>query len=339
LSEEKESTLPLNIEISCEGFPDEVSAKLAGHALVEATMELGRRMDLGILSAMTIAYGEENYKAAIQKINPNLAPSDGDAVGMAMSIDIITSTDEIRKHIVFDGVLFKPFFLEDDDFKNEEQKDDWIALAIHTIAHECAHVETTDTKQKAFPKGEFKKRPNNLHEIHCAVVISSCWDEYIVCYMSAGYGLDPLGGYLAILQMQLESIDERILENFKTSLQAQDFKEMMNSTYKLCSDLLKFSSYCIGTLKAQNLSIDTFPIFKILQESWFYSYYEMLDSLLHEIHTNMDAENYDIQMFQKIADLLDEICLKVGIVVEPNGRDVFVRMTPDAFQKTVLALS
>ena len=334
-----ETTLPLNVTITCKGFPDEDTANRVGYGLLDLTRELGKHIDLSILSVMTIAYDDIQYKNSIKEVNPRFSPSEGDAVGVAMSIGVLTDDGSICKHIVFKADLFAPYFIPKENFKTEDELNESIQLMIHTVAHECAHVEATDQMQKAFPYEVLKKKINNMHEEYLIRTLNICWDEYIVCYMSSAFGHDPLAGYFSILESQIKQIDERIQANFKDFLIKNDFQILMDTTFTLCSDLMKFSSYVIGTLRGQNLNIESFPIFALLKESWFFPYFQKLDLILENIHISMENKNYDFTLFEHIANLLDEICLKVGLITQPDGKKVFVRLTEAAYKKTILDLA
>jgi hypothetical protein len=83
--------------------------------------------------------------------------------------------------------------------------------------------------------------------------------------------------------------------------------------------------------------IEEFPVFQTLKNSWFYRYYDRLCENLEEIHLNMAAANYDYNFVQKIPDMLDEICLEVGIIVkfESDEKGFLVRLT-DLAQFSIL---
>ncbi|MCT9977742.1 hypothetical protein M2R48_05315 [Acinetobacter sp. I-MWF] len=71
-----ETTLPLNVTITCKGFLDDDTANRAGYGLLDLTRELGKNIDLLILSVMTIAYDDIQYKNSIKEVNPSFSPSE-----------------------------------------------------------------------------------------------------------------------------------------------------------------------------------------------------------------------------------------------------------------------
>jgi hypothetical protein len=263
LINETTTTLSKDIEITCKGFPDQISAEAVIYGFRRLAHEFGKKIDLKILSGVTIAYGDEDYKAAIKEVNADFFPSEGDAIGGAMTIGKLSSSGVASKHIVFRGCLFRPFFATNEEFIGEVSSYDSVEFMIHSVVHEFFHVETSVKFQKWFPYESFQKIFSNKLEQYHAVFAHSCWDEYLVCYLSAGYGGDPLDGYLSILDLQIKKIDERVIENFKKSIYSNNYNQLMYGTYDLCADLMKISCYCIGTLKASDSSIDLAPIKRI----------------------------------------------------------------------------
>ncbi|MBR0995510.1 hypothetical protein JQ580_32845 [Bradyrhizobium japonicum] len=59
----------------------------------------------------------------------------------------------------------------------EDEKSEFFEQALHTLAHECAHVEVTGRFDTALPGILLQSKPGNAHAHYRWEIINACWDE------------------------------------------------------------------------------------------------------------------------------------------------------------------
>ncbi|WP_222598066.1 hypothetical protein, partial [Neisseria gonorrhoeae] len=122
----------------------EEHARTFGNLVATYVRALSRYIDMSALDGITIA---ADYAQALLELdrgyetNHKLTPSEGIALGVAMTPAVIRD-GKVKSHILFNAGVLLP--LEDDENEFFEQ-------ALHTLAHECAHVEVTERFNAAFP--------------------------------------------------------------------------------------------------------------------------------------------------------------------------------------------
>lgn len=333
MPEETKKNLPINLSISCRGFPSKEMAKAAGYGLLDIADKIGEYLDISILEGMTIAWGDEEYKVAIKEINPTSSPSEGDEIGVAMSIGKLDENGILKKHLVFKAWLFTPYFRKPEDFKNEEEQMNLIQLMIHTVAHELAHVETAKKLYDGNIYEILNSKGNNIHDFFRKSTMYVCWDEFSACFLSGTFGEDPHQSYEEILLKHIEKLDDRLFKVFKEYYHKQDHLNLFCQTYEIYFNLLKFSSYYLGNIKSNQIVIESLDSYKKIQDSDFSQYFNRLNNTLNQIHEDIESEIYDLASFEKIGNLLDELCLQAGLVITPSIDNVHVRLMDSAQQK------
>ncbi len=127
-------TAPDGFGVSLRAFDTEENARTFGHLVGAYVRELSRHFDLASLDGITVAY---DYAQALLDLDRGyatsfkLTPSDGIVLGVAMTPAVMRNGN-LKSHMLFNADILRP--LEDD-------KSDLHGLALHTLAHECAHVE------------------------------------------------------------------------------------------------------------------------------------------------------------------------------------------------------
>lgn len=146
-----------NVCVTSRGFPTEEEAREVGTAVRECVILFSRHFDLSRLDGVTVAH---DYAQALASLNRGsdtkhvLTPSDGHAVGIAMTPSVIRD-GRLMSHIVFNAVVVAPIVKPDPDS---------IQLPVHVIAHECAHVEITQKFDEAFPNILLRQRFGDARE-------------------------------------------------------------------------------------------------------------------------------------------------------------------------------
>ena len=135
---------PDSFGISARAFDREDRAEELGSLVGTCVRELSRHFDLSRLDGVTVAYAcaqalldlDRGYQTTVR-----LTASDTHVVGIAMTLSVIRD-GTLKSHVVLNAAFLAP--LEDSEHEH-------FAPALHTIAHECAHVEITHKLDSAFP--------------------------------------------------------------------------------------------------------------------------------------------------------------------------------------------
>ena len=131
--------------------------------------------------------------------------------------------------------------------------------------------------------------PQNIHQELKWKTILSCWDEYRVCSLCATFGEDPTENYESILKNTLHSFEENVAQ---AKIDRSDWGILLTRVYSEISSLLKYSSYYLGTC----------------------------------IGFEIDEQNYDLDFFSNISDILVDIALKYKVFAQEKGDDVWVQL-------------
>jgi hypothetical protein len=137
-------TAPENMSISLRCFDMEEHARAFGDLVATYVRSLSRYIDLTTLDGITIAL---DYAQALLDLDRGyatsfkLTPSEGIALGVAMTPAVIRD-GKIKSHMLFNAGVLLPL---------EDEKNEFYEQALHTLAHECAHVEVTERFNAAFP--------------------------------------------------------------------------------------------------------------------------------------------------------------------------------------------
>ena len=172
------TTAPENLQISISAFDTEERATEFGMLVGTYVFELSRYFNLSSLDGVTIAY---DYRQALLDLDRGyetshrLTPSDTHAIGIAMTPTVMRE-GHLKSHIVLDANFLVALKAPD----HEEY-----GLALHILAHECAHVEVTHRFNAAFPRMLLQQAHTNLREVYRWQIILACWDEYAASWLSA----------------------------------------------------------------------------------------------------------------------------------------------------------
>lgn len=170
-------TRPLNVPMSFRGFDQEAAEETAS-TLGYMLHEFGKIIDLSALDGMTVAF---DYDDALTDLDRGyetvrvLTKTTEFGTGVAMTPAVLRDC-VLKSHIVINAAV--ALMLKDEDKENAN-------LAIHTIVHECAHVEITAAYEKCFPDELLKKRYDTILDCWRWDVIKACWDEYAACRIAS----------------------------------------------------------------------------------------------------------------------------------------------------------
>ena len=302
------SSAPDSFRVSCIGFAIAEDAENVGQTVGQLVRVFGCRFDLSHLDAVTVAY---DYRQALLDLDRGyetshqLTPSDEYAVGVAMTPSVIRD-GVVKSHILLNANVIAPIAVEDDP-RNR--------LAVHVLAHECAHVEITRKFDGAFPDWTLRHRFADIWERARSEVSSAVWEEYAATTLSAPFGEDPTNGYedtfISVLGAARDRANEAIIA-YRTR-ENEGIDQVVVDVYGTYGNLLKFAAYHLGNLAGSRRTYASMPrTVAALDGHWFSPYFERLRFACSTL-----MENYgnwtELSVFDLIADIADEIVAEGGL--------------------------
>ena len=305
------------IEIRGDGFNSNDQAEDFAKTVGSYIATIGREISLVDLESITIATETEYRKALLEldrgmKTESSLCPTKEEyATGVAMTSSVVRN-----------GKIKSAMFLRTEcllPLTDPESK--CFAQAFHLLYHECAHVEVTSVFSKSFP-GFVLSHTNNIIEGLKWRTILSCWDEFAVCCICAN--VEPkaqmLKGYDETFRRVLQTARPNVKEMIRAYRWHGNHGQILDRTYDMCGNLMKFSSYLLGTIRGQGLSLDHLPKTReIINRNWFKEHFMELQEVLNEIIDSYGSWS-SLVLFERIGTLAEK-------VVEANC--VFAKVTED----------
>lgn len=307
-------TAPQGFVVSARGFRSEDEARDLAIAVRECVLLLSRCYDLSSLDGVTVAH---DYPEALASLDRGYAtdfvlrPSNGHAVGIAMTPKVLRD-GLLKSHIVFNAGVVEPM---------AKPKGTDFHLALHVIAHECAHVEITQRFDQAFPGVLLQKRFPDPRIAYRWQVITACWEEYAATLFSATMGENPIDGYEETLLKHLQ--EARPAADLEIHLYREhgNVDRVYGAVYVIYGELMKYSAYFLGTLVGQQRNVaERAELMCILQGHWFEPYFDRLKSALKAIYAGYGRWT-EPAVFEAIGDIADEVVSAGGIQYRylPNG--------------------
>lgn len=302
-------TIPGNLNFSARGFADEDYAKKAMYKLHSVLSVISQSIDLTNLDGVTVAFDYDEALAELDRgyeTTYRLTATKGVAIGVAMAPTVIRD-GLIKTHLVLNA----NYALSILDEPGEESEYFWQSL--HLVAHECAHVEVTAAFDRSFPKFLLQKAHSNILDNMRWQVILATWDEYAVCRIAGSIGYDPSGGYLETFGKVLGDTRSQCYETIKAYRTHGDVGQVVTEVYGKLGDLLKYSSYFLGAVGAQEHP-ETHPT--VLSETaefgWFAPFYECLIES-HKTLWSEFGEWNELDAFEAIGDILEDMAESIGV--------------------------
>lgn len=312
-------TVPPGYQISVRGFRDEGEARKLANTIGVILTEISRMIDISSLDGVTIAY---DYEQALLDLDRGyetahkLTPSSGDAVGVAMTPAVIRD-GMIKSHIVLHAGLAEKL-------GNPEQEE--FKIALHALAHECAHVEVTNRFDRAFPQTLLRPKHETFVERLKWDVILACWDEYAVCCVCAGIGEDRTEDYENVLSKQLAAARDRANEAIRAYRQHGVVDTLLVEVFGIYGNLMKFASYYSGNLHGLGLAIDQQPFAaSALAGHWFEPHFYRLVELCDELFAEYGGWQ-DKESFEKIGRLAETILAEGGVFITPMEEGHYINV-------------
>lgn len=330
---ERTPTAPANISMTLRCFDTEENARRFGNLIAMWVRELSRTIDLTDLDGITIAYDYNQALLDLDRGYPTshkLTPSEEFAFGVAMTPAVMRD-GKVKSHIVLNGGVIRPL---------EDEKHEAFRLAIHTLAHECAHVEVTKRFNDAFPGVLLQTKAPSVHQ-HCRwEIIKSCWDEYAVTQICATFGEDPTAGYEETFLSVLKATRPKAIRLIQEYRLHQNLEQIVPEIYGAYGTLMKFASYHLGNMAGCGLSVNDLPNTKAaLDGHWFQPHFERLAEVCRAIDGDYGVWK-DRSQFEALGDLADAVVKDGGMILSnftPNGGFyVDIPITPETIPDLTL---
>ena len=306
------------LSVSLKGFNDENLARSVGDSLLSCFNKLNKLIDISRLELISVGYSDDDYISLLSEFRKGLnRTNDSTAVGAGMTV--VSNPTDLRFRIFFSGVgicgLIKKHYDNDESL---------IDGALHTIAHEFIHVYVGTELYTNYSELLTTVTPQNIHQELKWKTILSCWDEYRVCSLCATFGEDPTENYESILKNTLHSFEENVAQ---AKIDRSDWGILLTRVYSEISSLLKYSSYYLGTCIGFEIDYTDTDLYKdVITKSWFCEYFDRLANVLMDIEHSFDEQNYDLDFFSNISDILVDIALKYKVFAQEKGVDVWVQL-------------
>jgi len=304
--EERPLTVPDDFSVSILGIDTEEHGREFAGLIAGYVRELSRYIDLAGLDGITVA---SDYRQALLDLDRGyatsfqLTPSEEFVVGVAMT-PLVLRNDTLKSHIVLNANLALAL---------EKPESEDSAVALHTLAHECAHVEISQRFEAAFSGVLLRKNHGNPHDRMRWQVILASWDEYAATWISAPFGHDPTAWYEDSFLVFLRETRPKADGFIKAYRLHGDHGRIMGEVYGAYGELLKLAAYHLGNMSGRDLSLDALPATKsALEGHWFAPYFHELAELCKRI-----VEDYgkwtDTKCFEAIGDLADKLVAEGGL--------------------------
>ena len=306
------------LSVSLKGFNDENLARSVGDSLLSCFNKLNKLIDISRLELISVGYSDDDYISLLSEFRKGLnRTNDSTADGAGMTV--VSNPTDLRFRIFFSGVgicgLIKKHYDNDESL---------IDGALHTIAHEFIHVYVGTELYTNYSELLTTVTPQNIHQELKWKTILSCWDEYRVCSLCATFGEDPTENYESILKNTLHSFEENVAQ---AKIDRSDWGILLTRVYSEISSLLKYSSYYLGTCIGFEIDYTDTDLYKdVITKSWFCEYFDRLANVLMDIEHSFDEQNYDLDFFSNISDILVDIALKYKVFAQEKGDDVWVQL-------------
>lgn len=313
-SVESPTTVPDNYCMSFRGF-DNQGAKQFSEVLSVFVRELSRHIDLSSLDGVTVAH---DYAQALSELDRgcqtscNLTPSREMARGVAMTPAVMRD-GKVRSHIVLDAEIMLPL---------ADPESDGFGLALHLLAHECAHVEVKHRFDRCFPGVVLQKKFEDAHKSVRWQVIDACWNEYIVTYIVASIGDDPTEDYEETFLVALKETRSKANNFIKAFRDHRAVVQVAGEVYGAYGELMRYASYLLGTMAGKQLTLSDLPkATAALEGHWFSRFFEKLGRVQLAIAANYGKWD-DLKIFEALGDLADEIVSDGGVILSyrQNGQ-------------------
>jgi hypothetical protein len=320
------STVREDLPLTVNGnFQSEVDAQQLLHTVFGLARFFGTVFDLTGLDGITIA---DDYVAALAGLDrgyPGMKAakptSDEFGTGFAMAVPVLRN-GEHKSHVVLNSALVRPLV----DPANESY-----GFAVHTLAHELAHVHDHMLRSKAMPN-YYGGQTWDLRDGVLGQFAMAAWDEYAASRLSAGWGIpDYCSVHEESLVSMLGSLLARSDAAKRAFAQEKQVERTMTELRNVFETFFVRSSYLIGHIDGlEKIVDDEAPKLTaaLSETTWLNALWIRYLVILRSLFERMNAWE-GVQEYQPLKDLGEELLLRggMGFVKLPTG-GYFVGFNP-----------
>ncbi|WP_421951098.1 hypothetical protein [Pelagibacterium sp.] len=297
-------------------FSSEEEATEFGSRLSALLRTLSRYIDMSDLDGVTVS---ADYAAAQANLDRGLettralassTPEEDGVIGVAMAPSVVRD-GRLKTHLLFSQWAIIDIVKDDDS-------DELWQRALHTIAHECAHIEVTSAFEKAIPGVKLRVPITDCLKARRWEVIDATWDEYAASRLSAGFGFNPLEANLQVFTASAETARDQANDAILEYRLHGDLDVVIVAVIKAYGNLLKFSAYLLGTLDGQGLDIEEQESLSFLQGHWFEPYFNRLHDVLLTVAKRFGGWD-SVDEFEPIADVFVDVLEENGFFMGPRS--------------------
>lgn len=316
---DNQSTLSENLSMTLLGFTNQSIIDQLSPFFSTLVCDFAKLTDVSALEGISIAISDEEYLKRLKSFNKNLAPSNDEGVGVAMTISSVDG-DYSKNHIVINCSYFE---LENLLKEFEAHTDDKIKHKVinrfaHSLFHEMCHVSNNSMTYKKFREYAIRDSfPDKLNAMEHAIS-RICWDEFAVCSEANQIGEDQESNYEDILFKTIDSFENNkraIFKNYMNRVRLNDqnaYIDLFNDTYMLTHTLLKYASYYLGDIHTKKKA----KVSARVKNHILYSHIKELKKIYENILKNLESDTASADSFLDVGKLASRIAKENGLIVE-----------------------
>jgi hypothetical protein len=176
-----------------QGFQDDAVATAMANAVASYIRSISRYINLERLDGVTVAHDYDDallgLDRGVEGLRPLTRSNDDQLVGVAMAPAVLRD-GAVKVHMVFNA-----HYLHGLEETEDGEEGVGFSDTLYLLAHECAHVEVTTEKDRAFPGRILQANYSDYVEAFFAPIVEACWEEYAACRLSAMFGAQQLERY------------------------------------------------------------------------------------------------------------------------------------------------
>lgn len=247
-------TAPEIIPVHIYCFYDLDRSERFANTLAEDIRALSRMIDLSRLAGVSIATDFDvallELDRGFEATHPLTRTKNEVAEGAAMAV--LVKRDKVNKwHLMLNAPYFTAL--------EEKIESTALEVAVHTLAHECAHVQISAHFDEKFP-GRYGLPWKTDEEAILLKPMLSIWDEYAANCLAAPFctefcqrcSEDTLVGYLGVARKYYQAGLERFYQH-------HNWVKFFEDAGSAIFEPLKGLAYLLGDMDGASLDWETFP--------------------------------------------------------------------------------
>ena len=311
-------TAPASIPFSMRNFANADDANRIANKLASYVRLISRWIDLSRLDGVTVAY---DYDAALEELDRGVEglrtlrrSNDDQLIGVGMAPSVIRN-GMVKVHVVLNG----PYIEDIENDENEEREG--FASALYMLAHECAHVQVTTDKDRAFPNTILQHAISSYEEAIFTQVNEACWEEYAACRLSAIFGRGQITFYEEGLRGVVSVARERAAEAREAFWQHRDLNRAVAEVGAPLAEPLRLAAYVLGHI--DGLSDETAMSEETRQAIDDADYTNFIEELAVALRSLWEIR-FDLahlNQFDVIGDVARDAFWSGGLLIRPAAND------------------